>query len=736
MIRVSGTIEVLKQKVKKWGIFMETNTKDMPWLDTSLEAKKRAELLVAHMNIDQKIQQLHGAMETIDIYGSMSEITDEEEMARLASQIRVERHVKANEELGIPRYRITNGPVGVGMGDGTPSPKATALPMTIGVAATFDPELAYAYGDIIGEETKTLGQHVLEGPAVCLHRLPISGRNFEYFSEDPFLSGVMGVEITKAIQSHDVIAMGKHFAVNDQEDERFRYSVEIDENVLRELYLLPFEMLVKDGEVASIMSAYNRLRGTYATENRYLLNDILRNEWGFEGYVQTDFWSARSAAASLNAGLDHEMPDAKWLNETNIKAALADQSLEEKTIDRALIRRFTQMFKFNVFESEYNPGEIDAETNGQRARRIGEQSAVLLKNDKNILPLDPKTHDNILIVGQSKFAEFATQGGGGSSKVDPLYTVAPKQGMEDVLAGLDSHTKVNAFIVADDLSNLAEAKEAVKDADAVVIMAGLVATEGMDMQTAHQPKDQDTMVDALLGLNEQTVVVLKDSSPVVLPWIHKASAVLEVWNQGVEDGHVVADLVFGNVNPSGKVPTSYPARDEETIFYGHAERHPGVDEGEGFPTIRYSEGLEMGYRWYQGQDIKAGFAFGHGLSYTSFAIEEARLDNLASDGHAPINIQVAVTNTGDRDGAEVVQVYVGIPVDGQPPMRLVGFKKVHLAAGETTDVTITIDPFATNHPLGVWDNNAHDFIIEPGDYKFYVGNASDNTPFTLTHTIQ
>lgn len=714
---------------------MEKDITALPWMDTSLEPKKRAELLVENMNIDQKIQQLHGAMETIDIYATMAEITDEEAMEQLANQIRVERHVKANEELGIPRYRITNGPVGVGMGDGTPSPKATALPMTIGVAASFDPELAYEYGDLIGQETKTLGQHVLEGPAVCLHRLPISGRNFEYFSEDPYLSGIMGVEVTKAIQNHDVIAMGKHFAVNDQEDERFRYSVEIDENVLRELYLLPFEMLVKDGEVASIMSAYNRLRGTYATENRYLLNDILRNEWGFEGYVQTDFWSARSAAASLNAGLDHEMPDAKWLNEENIKAALADQSLEEKTIDRALIRRFTQMFKFKVFESEYNPGEIDAKTNGQRARKIGEQSAVLLKNENNVLPLDPKAHSNVLIVGQAKYAKYATQGGGGSSKVDPLYTVDPGQGMEDVLADLDASATVNTLVVEEDLSNLEEAKKAVQEADAVVIMAGLVATEGADMKTAHQPKDQDKMVDALLGLNKHTVVVLKDSSPVVLPWIEKADAVLEVWNQGVEDGHVVADLVFGNANPSGKVPTSYPARDEETIFHGHLERHPGVDEGEGFPTIRYSEGLEMGYRWYQGQDVKPAFAFGHGLSYTNFAIEEARLDSLVSDGHTPINVTVTVTNTGEVEGAEVVQVYVGIPVEGQPPMRLVGFKKVNLKPGEIQEVTITIDPFSTNHPLGVWDNNAHDFIVEPGEYKFYVGNASDNTPFTLSHTI-
>ena len=268
------------------------------WQDTSLPPRERAEKLVAAMTLEQKIAQLHGAMETIDIYAISAQAAESgADMDQLAAQIQIERHVPAIDELGIPRFRITNGPVGVGMGDGTPSPPATSLPMTIGLAAGFDPELAHAYGDIIGSETATLGQHVLEGPGVCLHRTTIAGRNFEYFSEDPYLSGVMGVAVAKAIQAHDVIAMAKHYVVNDQEYERFRASVEVDEHVLRELYLLPFEMLVKDAEIAAIMSAYNRVRGVYATEYRYTLTDILRTEWGFDGYVQSDFWSCRSCAA-------------------------------------------------------------------------------------------------------------------------------------------------------------------------------------------------------------------------------------------------------------------------------------------------------------------------------------------------------------------------------------------------------------------------------------------------------
>ena len=667
-----------------------------PWMDKSLSPRERAEKLVAAMTLEQKIAQLHGAMETINIYALPS--ADEmnamsaEEQDQLMAQIQVQRHVKGIEELGIPRFRITNGPVGVGMGDGHPSPAATALPMSIGLAAGFDPELAREYGDIIGSETATIGQHVLEGPGVCLHRTPIAGRNFEYFSEDPYLSGVMGVEVTKAIQEHGIIAMGKHYVVNDQEYERFRTSVEVDEHVLRELYLLPFEMLVKDGDIAAIMSAYNRVRGVYATENRYILNDILRDEWGFQGYVQSDFWSCRSAAGSLNAGMDHEMPDAKWLNETNVKNALEDTSLEIETVDRALIRRYTQMFRFGQFERPYNPGEIDAKGHGAISRKIGSQTAVLLKNEGEMLPLNPKAYGTIVIIGQSEFVDDACNGGGGSSKVTPLYTVPPVEGMQNVLQGLGSDTKVSKVTVAKDLSNLEEAKSAATEADVVILMPGLVATEGADLPSPNMLNDQNRMVDELLEINPQTVVVMKDSSPVMMPWISKAKAVLEAWNQGTEDGHVVADLLFGLVNPSGKVPTTYAASEGDLLYADKPERYPGTDEGNGFPVIRYSEGLNMGYRWFQSQEIKPLFPFGYGLSYTSFELSGFSVTPSQTDGKSPITVNVTVTNTGKVAGAEVVQVYLGIPIKGQPPKRLVGFQKVYLEPNESREVTITIDP--------------------------------------------
>ena len=705
-----------------------------PWQDASLSPRERATKLVEAMTLEQKIAQLHGAMETIDIYALTAQAAESgADMDQLAAQIKIERHVTAIEGLGIPRFRITNGPVGVGMGDGTPSPPATSLPMTIGLAAGFDPDLASAYGDVIGSETATLGQHVLEGPGVCLHRTTIAGRNFEYFSEDPYLTGVMAVAVAKAIQAHDVIAMAKHYVVNDQEYERFRTSVEVDEHVLRELYLLPFEMLVKDAEIAAIMSSYNRVRGVYATEYRYTLTDILRTEWGFDGYVQSDFWSCRSCAPSLNAGMDHEMPDAKWLNEPNVKAALHDTSLEIETVDRALVRRYTQMFRFGQFERPYNPGEIDAQAHGAISRSIGSQIAVLLKNDDGLLPLDTGA-GSIVLIGQSDFVDHACLGGGGSSKVVPLYTVPPLDGMRDVLRDLGSSATVTKVTVGDDLSNLDEAKKAAREADVVVLMAGLVATEGADQADANMLNDQNRMLDELLGINPTTVVVLKDSNPVLMPWIDKAPAVLEAWNQGSEDGHVVADLLFGVVNPSGKVPTSYPRSEADTLYAGRPERYPGTDDGAGYPLIRYSEGLEIGYRWFQAQDIEPLFGFGFGLSYTSFDLTEVSVD--APDGAAaPVTVTGSVTNTGTVAGAEVVQVYLGVPGEGQPPKRLVGFHKVFVQAGKSQPVRITIDPAATNHPFGVWDYCTRGFVTRPGTYTVYVGNSADNTSHTATLSI-
>lgn len=710
-------------------------TADRPWMDATKTPRERAELVVEAMTLEQKVDQLGGAMSTINPYDM--DLTDPDTDL---NQLEVWRHADPVEELGVPRLNITNGPVGVGMGDGTPSPPATALPATLGLAASFDIDLAYRYGERMGIETKALGQHLLEAPGMGLTRVATGGRNFEYFSEDPYLSGVMGVEVTKGIQTQDVIAEPKHFALNDSEHQRFRYDVHVDENVMRELYLLPFEMTVKDAQPGALMSSYQRLGGTYASENYWLLTHVLRDQWGFEGYVQSDFWAVRSTAQSLNAGLDHEMPDHNWMNMDNIQHALDQRILETKTIDRALVRRYTQMFRFGMFDEDRPATGLDERAGGIFAREAAREVIVLLKNERRLLPLDPARAGTILIVGIDDFANHICNCGGGSSQVIPTYEVPPAEGMRDVLAEQGADNEVEVFTVADDMGNLDEAEAAAAAADTVVIMAGLVTTESVDQEDMNLPKNQNQLIDRLAEANDRTVVVLKDGDPVLMPWLDKVHTLLEAFNQGQEDGHAVADVLLGNHNPSAKLPISYPASEDDTCYAHNPSRYPGVDEGAGYPVMRYSEGLEMGYRWHQSQNITPLFEFGYGLSYTTFELDDLRVEptDLTSgvDASGTLEITVDVTNTGDQPGAEVVQVYAEIPVQGQPPRRLIGFDKVHVSTGSTVEARITVDLDSSSHPLGVWDANEQAFVVRPGTYTLHVGTSSGNTPLTASGEIE
>lgn len=333
---------------------------------------------------------------------------------------------------------------------------------------------------------------------------------------------------------------------------------------------------------------------------------------------------------------------------------------------------------------------------------LGRQFAVLLKNEGGLLPLDP-AGGRILVIGQERYAARACLGGGGSSRVQPLYTVDPLPGLRDVVAELGGAAQVDLNVVADDLSDLDAAVTAAGEAETVIVMAGLVATEGEDLDSVHLPDDQDRMIEAVAATNPRTVVVLKDSNPVVMPWIDQVPAVLEAWNQGTEDGRVVADLLLGVANPAGKLPTTYARSADDLPVAGHPERYPGTDEGDGYPVMRYSEGLRVGYRWYQSEGIEPLFPFGHGLSNTTFAVTDVSADAGATPGADPVTLRASVTNTGDRAGAEVVQVYLELPQEsGQPPRRRVGFRRVTLEPGASEAVEIVVEPEATHHPLSVW----------------------------------
>jgi beta-glucosidase len=715
-----------------------------PWMNKALPPERRAGLLIRSMTLDQKMQQMVGGPgqvpEIPSCYGA--------------------RHVPGIPALLIPTLRITNGPVGVGQNDCVPkeavtpgkpfamlgsrlSAKATQLPSAMAVAASFDTKVAARFGDVIGIESRALALHVLEGPGVNLARIPQLGRNFEYFGEDPMLSGTMAVEEIKAIQAHGVMAMAKHLVANEQETNRHTVNEVIDDRVLHELYLLPFEMAVRAAGVASVMCSYNSVNGHYMCENKHILTDVLRDLWGFRGYVQSDFFATHNVVATLLSGMDHEMPgllissertrqEGPWFTPANLNAALAANQISVSHIDRALVRRYTQMFKFGIFDRPVAQAPVDVNRGGQMARAIGEESAVLLKNAGNLLPFDAKAVRTVALIGQPDYAAKAVAGCcGGSSDVIPFYTVTPLQGIQNALNELGSSAKASLTVVKTDLSNLAEAIAAAKSSDVAIVLAGTIAEEGADRASIALSDGQDAMITAVAAANARTAIVLKDNASTLLPWINQVPAVLEAWFPGQEDGNIVARLLFGLATPSGKLPVTFPKL-ETDVPASTPKQYPGVD-GQGKrvtnnnvpTTVEYSEGLEIGYRWYDSKSVEPLFPFGHGLSYTTFEISNLTVTPHRCNGVKPVKVQFFVQNTGKRRGGEVPQVYLGMPASlGEPPKRLIGFAKVWLNPGERKKIEITIDPKAANHPLGCWDSGAQKWDVREGQYTIFVGKSS------------
>ena len=727
-----------------------------PWQVKSLSPERRASLLLAAMTPAEKFQQLVGApgvvAEIPTCYGA--------------------RHVPGIARLGIPTFRITNGPVGVGQNDCVPtntpnlpraammstaSAKATALPSGMAVAASFDPGVAAQFGDVIGVETRNHALHVLEGPGLNLARAPQGGRNFEYFGEDPFLTGTMAVAEIRTMQRHGVIAMAKHFIANEQETNRTTEDAIVADRVLHELYLLPFEMAVRDGKVASVMCSYNRVNGAYMCENPALLTDVLRRQWGFDGYVQSDFFATHSTAPSLLAGMDHEMPGVAlgplqpWFSAARLQASLDKHEISMANIDTALARRYRQMFRLGIFDRPVATTPLDVARDAAIARSIGEQAAVLLKNDGAILPLDARRVKSIALIGQAEYVMKAVSGCcGGSSDVIPFTTVTPLDGVKQVLAQAKSSATTTLTVVADDRSNLAAAVDVARAADVAIVLAGTIAEEGRDRPSISLANGQDSVIEAVAAANPRTVVVLKDNASTLMPWVDKVPAVLETWFPGQEDGAIMARLLFGLATPSGKLPVTFPMR-ESDLPASDAKRWPGVDTlgnavsasapasfgGSGMPTrVEYSEGLRIGYRWFDANAIKPRFPFGYGLSYTTFTLTNLAVSPRVASATTPITVSVRVTNTGRRRGAEVPQVYLGLPSDaGEPPKRLVAFEKVWLAPGERKTVSMTIDPNASNHPLGVWDEGARRWRVPAGRYAITVGTSSADAALHDSVTI-
>ncbi|PWU48541.1 glycosyl hydrolase [Micromonospora globispora] len=702
------------------------SAQELPWMEQTLPPAQRAELLIQAMTLDEKIQQI--AMKPVPN-------TDLPECGFYAGA----RHVEGIPRLNIPTIRMTNGPIGVGGGDCSPDPQATGVPTELAVAASWDPSASYRWGDIAGSETRSNAHNVFLAPGVNLGRIPNNGRNFEYFGEDPYLAGVMASEQTRGVQRHGVQATAKHFAANEQETQRSTMNTIVDDRTLHELYLLPFEMSIKDAGLAAVMCSYPRINGTFACENRPLLTDVLRDQWGFEGYVMSDRGAPKSTVPAIKAGLDLEFASPRFFTPDTIKPALAAGQITVADLDGMLKPRYATMFRLGQFDHPvigFTP--IDFATHGAAARQLAEQGSVLLKNEGGVLPLDATKLRSVALIGPQTFAgeaKFPATGPGGFIKVNAPYTVTPEEGLRNTLAGLGSHATVTYHNGTD----LAGAAALAARSDVAIVMAGDISLEGVDRANLDLPiqdgVDQEALISAVARVNPRTVVVLKNGGPIVMPWLSQVPSVLEAWYPGQEDGNAVANVLFGVVNPSGKLPITFPKAEREAAA-STPEQFPGVDI-DGTLTATYSEGLRMGYRWYDATNSAAQFPFGFGLSYTSFAISKLVVTPQTADGTEPIRVAFFVENTGKTAGAQVPQVYLGLPsATGEPPKRLVAFEKVWLNPGQKKLVELTIDPAASNHPLSIWDSGRRQWTVTDGEYQVYVGDSSTNIVLSDSITVR
>lgn len=623
-------------------------------------------------------------------------------------------HLKAVERLGVPSVMVSDGPHGLrkqeeegdhlGIND---SIKAVCFPPAVLSACSFDRELMRSFGEVIGKEAQATDVSVVLGPGVNMKRSPLCGRNFEYYSEDPYLAGELAAAFIEGVQSHHVGTSLKHFAANSQETRRMTCSSEVDERTLREIYLPAFEKAVKKAQPYTVMCSYNRVNGTFASENDWLLNKVLRGEWGFQGMVMSDWGAVNERVKGLAAGLELEMPACGGYTDRQIVEAVRNGSLDEKVLDRAVERLLTMIFRW---EENREALPLTLEEDHNFARHVAEESMVLLKND-GILPL--KRGEKILFVGE--YAEKPRYQGGGSSHINSFK-------VSDALTAAAAYAEVRyvrGFPGQDDQYNEALAAEAIeeaKKADKVVVFAGLpdsFESEGYDRTHMDLPACQNRLIRELSETNPNLVVVLHNGAPVTMPWLDQAKGLLEAYLGGQAGGEAAAAILFGAVNPSGKLAESFPVKLSDNPSY--------LNFG-GKEKVEYHEGVFIGYRYYDKKEMPVLFPFGHGLSYTSFDYSNLRLSrNTMTDGGS-ITVSVDVTNTGSRAGKETVQLYVSdhTRIVQRPLRELNGFAKIELAPGETKTAVMTLDDRAFSWystELGEW-------YAAPGEYEISVGASS------------
>lgn len=708
-------------------------------------------------------------------------------------------YIPPNDRLDIPSFSLVDGPLGVRAGDGSPS---TAFPASIALASSWDPDLASEMGETMAAEARAKDQDVLLAPGFNLLRVPQCGRSFEYYSEDPYLNSRIAVGSVEGIQAGGVAACAKHYAVNNQESDRMEMSSNLDERPLRELYLPAFEAVVKEAAVGSIMAAYNRINGTHATEHRRLLTDILKDEWGFEGFVVSDWWATTDGVAAARAGLDLDMPGTTfpemapelnvlyrtidtfsafdWFSASDVtrlilsvvgrepgephvdraekfdddlRTAIEDGRLDESILDEKVRRILGQMERFGVLDDDQPDGEIDVPAHHEQSRRVAERGAVLLQNDDGTVPLDLDEIEEIAVVGPH--GDEPKVGGGGSSEVEPSSQVSPVDGIKyrtgddavvtfepgvDPVAetrgdhrdvtiwNLSAETVVDATLRDDEDDRehveMERAVQGAEDADVAIVIVQDDATENYDRPLS-LPGDQDDLVSAVAAVADETVVVLRTAGPVEMPWIDDVEAVLETWYPGQEDGRALARVLFGDVDAAGRLPVTF-GKQAGDYPANTRRQHPGVDL-----DAEYSEGVFVGYRHFEESETEPLFPFGHGLSYTDFEYSDVSID-LGSGPTA--TVEVTVENVGDREGRDVVQVYLGQddPSVERPPKELAAFESIALDAGESTTVELEVE----HRSFAYYDEDEADWVVDDGDYTIYVGRSARTIVATETVTVE
>jgi len=611
---------------------------------------------------------------------------------------------------------MTNGPAGAGPGNASPQPKATGLPAPVALASTWDPKAAHRYGELEGEEARDLGVSLLEGPDVNIARVPQNGRTFEGYGEDPFLSSAIAVGDIEGVQSTGIMANVKHFVANNQETDRFNIDEIVKQRALREIYMPAFKAAVQKGNVASVMCAYPRLNGEFNCASKFLLTHVLKDQWQFNGFVISDWGAVHSTVPSALAGTDLEMPNGRYFA-ADLEKAVKDGQVPVPVINDKLIRRFSKMIEFGLFEANRSTHPIPALADGSVSRSIAEEGAVLLKNQGELLPLHTSQLHSVALIGP--YAVQAHGGGGGSSHVIPLYSIEPEDGIR---ARLLMRTHLHVL----DGSDVSAAVAAARKADVAVVIVGDQDREGRD-QSLTLPGNQNALIAAVAAANPRTIVVLQTGSAVLMPWLGSVSSVLETWYPGEEDGDLLGDILFGYVNPSGKLPLTFPARESDT-FARDPMQYPGNGK-----SVEYSEGIDVGYRWYQTHHVQPLFPFGFGLSYTRFAFSGLSVSTADPLKHR-VTLTFDVKNIGQVAGAEVAQVYVGFPriAEGnEPPEQLKGFRRIFIKPGQTRKVAVTLNPQSFSY----WSTTQHAWRIQPGSYSLMVGASSADIRLSKTIDI-